>query len=118
MQRSLWCGAALVVAAALACNNPSGGDTCKSVGANVTIDAHDQGGFTPTPITVTAGQSVCWQNLGSVTHTVTTVLPATDTVDAALPPGALFVHTFSTITDINYYCVYHQATEQGVLHVR
>ena len=106
-------------ASVLACNNPSGGNTCKSIGADVTIDVGDQGGFSPNPVTITAGQRVCWENVGTITHTVTTLVPATDSINEALPPNAVFDHTFSRKgADVNYYCAYHQQTEQGLIQVR
>ncbi len=110
--------AATVLGIGLGCNNPSGGNTCKNAGADVTIEARDQGGFSPTPILVNRGQTVCWENAGSVTHTVTTVVPATDTINQALPPSSYVEHTFTQITDIDYYCTYHQQTEQAVIQVR
>ena len=112
----LFLAAALVIG--LACNNLTGGNTCKAVAADVSIDARDQGGFSPTPVTVSSVDRVCWQNLGTITHTVTTVVPATDTIDEALPPDAVFDHVFSTRgSDIHYYCKYHPA-ETGLIQVR
>jgi plastocyanin len=118
MPRCLWCAAAIVVAVGLACNNPSGGNSCRSVAADVTIDIHDAGGFSPTPVLVNKGQVVCWENPGSVTHSVITSVPATDTINEVLPPNTLFEHTFTQApSDITYHCGYHP-TEQGVITVR
>jgi len=108
---------AVALGLGVACNNPSGGNSCRSVGADVTIDIGDQGGFLPNPVSVTKGQTVCWQNSGTVTHWVKTVVPATDTIDAVLPPSSLVEHGFAQITDVNYYCNYHPA-ETGQIHVR
>jgi plastocyanin len=109
--------AALAIGAA--CSTTSGGDTCRASGADVVIDAQDAGGFSPAAVTVTARQLVCWQNLGTITHSVTTVTPASDTIDLSLAPHFLVTHTFGTAgSDISYYCSYHRATETGVIHVR
>jgi plastocyanin len=100
------------------CSNPAGGDTCGASGADVVIDAQDVGGFSPATVTVTAGQLVCWQNLGTKTHTVTTTTPASDTIDGTLAPHYLVTHVFSrTGSDISYHCTYH-STETGLVQVR
>jgi plastocyanin len=118
MRRTLLCAAALMLAVGLACNNPSGGNSCRSVAADVTIVIRDAGGFSPTPVLVSKGQVVCWENPGSVTHSVVTSVPATDTVDGVLPPNSLIEHTFNQApSDITYHCGYHPA-EQGTIQVR
>jgi plastocyanin len=104
MSRTSILGLITGVALALACGNPSGeGNGCGGTGAQHVINAQDDQHFVPTPLTVTHGESVCWQNNGSITHTVTAngatgILDSSwvpDSVNAQLSPGSLFLRTFS-----------------------
>jgi plastocyanin len=91
------------VALALACGNPSGeGNGCAGTGAHTVINAQDNQTFAPNLLSVTHGESVCWQNQGSIAHTVTangaTIVDSSwvpDSVNAQLNPGSLFLRTFS-----------------------
>ena len=46
-------------------------NSCGSSGASANIGASDGLTFAPKSATITHGQSVCWQNNGSLAHTVT-----------------------------------------------
>ncbi|MGE5144875.1 MAG: plastocyanin/azurin family copper-binding protein [Acidobacteriota bacterium] len=91
------------VALALACGNPSGsGNGCAGTGAHTVVNAQDNQTFAPNVLSVTHGESVCWQNQGSIAHTVTavnaTIVDSSwvpDSVNAQLNPGSLFLRTFS-----------------------
>jgi len=91
------------VAVALACGNPSGsGNGCAGTGAHTVVNAQDTPAFVPSVLSVTHGESVCWQNLGSKSHTITatgaTIVDSSwvlDSVNVQLNPGSLFVRTFS-----------------------
>src|SRR2546430_15836801 len=64
---------ALLALTALACSGDSTGssatDLCANSGAAVTVDVKEYA-FTPSSVTITVGQSVCWANTGQMTHTV------------------------------------------------
>ena len=119
-------GLAAGVAVALACGNPAGeGNGCAGTGAQFVINAQDNQTFTPQITTVTHGESVCWQNLGSIAHTVTatTVSPvdsswSADSVNLQLNPGSLVLRTFSR-AGYNYFykCSIHP-TMTGEIQVR
>jgi plastocyanin len=110
---------ALTFAAALAitlsCGSPSGqGNGCQSTGADVIINAQDNQTFDKPNLTITRGQRVCWQNNGSLTHTVTPTssspLDSNWTAakfDATLAPNSVAIHTFSTVGQYLYRCVFH-----------
>lgn len=97
------------------CGDPAGqGNGCASTGANVTINAQDNLTFDKPNPTITRGQRVCWQNQGSVPHTVTaaSASPAdptwTDsTFDATLNTGGVAIHTFSSAGLYTYRCRLH-----------
>jgi plastocyanin len=107
-------GVAIVIG--WSCGNPSGqGNGCASTGADVTISTKDNPpSFDKPSPTITRGQRVCWQNPGSVAHTVTatSASPAdpswTDsTFDATLNAGGVAIHTFSSAGLYQYHCRIH-----------
>ncbi|HEX4573530.1 MAG TPA: hypothetical protein VH158_00265 [Gemmatimonadales bacterium] len=107
-------GAALV-AAGYACRNApmGGGNTCAGVVAQQVINATDNQTFVPASVTVTAGQTVCWQNQGTLTHSVTH-----DTIDVALPPNYVYVETMGKAgVNLSYHCRYHSSMT-GLIAVR
>ena len=127
MPRTSVLGFVAGVALALACGNPSGeGNGCAGTGATHVINAQDNQVFSPTPLSLTHGESVCWQNNGSIAHTVTANGAAgaldsswvPDSVNAQLNPGALFLRTFSKV-GVNYFykCSIH-AGMTGEIDVR
>jgi plastocyanin len=91
------------VALALACGSPSGeGNGCAGTGAHTVVSAQDNQTFSPATLSVTHGESVCWQNTGSIAHTITangaTIVDSSwvpDSVNAQLNPGSLYLRTFS-----------------------
>jgi plastocyanin len=105
------------VVAALSCGNPSGeGNGCAGTGAHTVISAQDNQTFVPNVVTISTGESVCWQNNGSLQHTVTatSVTGVTDSswtqdsVNAQLNHGSLFLRTFSRINGNYFYkCSIH-----------
>lgn len=94
---------AVGVVVALACGNPSGeGNGCAGTGAHTVVNAQDNHTFAPSVLSVTHGESVCWQNEGSIAHTVTATTTTLndsswvpDSVNVQLNPGSLFVRTFT-----------------------
>lgn len=107
----------LIAGAAIfaACDEPSGGNTCASTGAP-TVDARSDSTFDPPSLTITPGQKVCWQNLSSLTHTMTSNV-VTDSIDITLPPNFTFTQGFGTVQDFNYHCRFHPGMV-GLIQVR
>lgn len=103
MSRTSILGFTTGVALALACGSPSGeGNGCAGTAAHTVINAQDNQQFAPSKLAVTHGESVCWQNSGTIAHTVTangaTIVDSSwlpDSVNAQLNPGSLFLRTFS-----------------------
>ena len=79
-------------------------DLCANSGAVVTVNITEYA-FTPSSITVVDGQSVCWANTGSMTHTV--VEDAAGRFGGNLPPGQTLVHTFTGSANYSYHCGFH-----------
>jgi len=110
---------ALLALTALACSGDSTGssatatDLCANSGAAVTVDVKEYA-FTPSSVTITVGQSVCWANTGQMTHTV--VEGVGGRFGGTLAPGQTIVHTFMANTNYGYYCSLH-STMTGTLTV-
>ncbi len=99
---------ALVVAGAYACKSSTGVTTassCGSSGASANIGATDGQVFSPSAATITHGQSVCWQNNGNISHTVTS--NDGTSFNTALESGHIFVHTFPAAGTFPYRCTIH-----------
>lgn len=99
-----------------ACDKAGTGNTCASTGG-VVVDTKDNQVFDPASLQITQTQKVCWQNLGSVTHSMTSDNVATDSIDITLPPDFTFTKGFGTIQDFSYHCRFHVGMV-GVVHVR
>ena len=107
---------AVLVLTAVACGSDStdssSTDLCAGSGAAVTVNVTDYA-FTPDSLTIAAGQSVCWQNNGHQTHTVT---PGS-VFNGNLPPGQTFVFTFLLGNNSwPYHCTQH-STMTGIVIV-
>lgn len=103
---------------------PAGqGNGCQSTGADVTINARDNLTFDPPSPTISPTETVCWQNFGSVTHTVTSdpSLPAppdpTWNLDATLSSNTVVSKSFGAMGDYPYHCSFHPGM-QGTISVR
>ena len=83
---------------------PSAADLCANSGAAVTVNVTEYA-FTPSSITVIDGQSVCWANTGTMTHTV--VENVAGRFGGNLPPGQTLVHTFAGSENYGYHCGIH-----------
>lgn len=108
--------AALGVVAAAACKSSTGsGSGCQSTAANVTIEANDSKQFNPSSQQIGQTQTVCWENNGTLTHSVTF---DADSTDVTLAPGYVALKGFGTTAgDFTYHCRYH-AGMTGVIKVR
>ncbi len=120
--RNTWFGWALVAGTALcACGNPTGnGGGCASTGA-VVIHARDNLQFSPSTIQITRGQSVCWDNSGDSTHSITPdLIIAADSSWAAYPeqtlsPGLpVLIQTFGATGNYYYHCHFHGSKMSGM----
>jgi plastocyanin len=124
-QIGLLLGAALVVG--LGCKStPSGnGSGCQSTAASQTIEAADSRTFTPSSPTVSRGQKVCWENLGTASHTVTALVTVTNgtktdtlwNIDAQLNPDLVVLAVFNTTGNYDFHCRLH-AGMKGTIVVR
>ena len=107
MRTTLVVGIGLIVLMALACSSSSTmvANSCGSSGAAANVNATDSKVFSPSTATITHGQSVCWQNNGAFSHTVTS--NDGTSFSSSLPSGQIFVHTFSTAGSFPYRCTIH-----------
>jgi plastocyanin len=71
--------------------------------------------FQPAVMTITAGTTVRWTNIGAVTHTVTSDTSLWDSGD--LVTGGVFSRTFSTPGTYPYHCLYHPIDMKGTIVV-
>ena len=95
---------------ALACgDSTSSTDLCANSGAAATVTATDNFAFTPASVTITVGQSVCWQNTGNMIHTVTQTVGAGQIplFSGNLPAGQAFVFTINVGGTFGYHCNNH-----------
>lgn len=110
-------GSALVLAACgSSSGNNGGGSSCNPTGGStsgsgttvvkVVPDPNTVGKFDPTPVSVTAGQSVEWDFTDSSSpHTVTADDGSFDS--CSQNTGFKFVVTFSKAGDVKYHCTLH-----------
>lgn len=98
---------AALVAAMAACGGGSstGTGSCGQSGANANVNATDSKVFSPVGTTITHGQSVCWQDNGTFSHTVTS--DDGTSFNSPLGPGQTFVHTFPAAGSFPYHCTIH-----------
>ncbi len=106
MRTAFALGIGLICIAAAACGSATmPASSCGSSGATANIGATDAQVFAPDHATITHGQSVCWQNNGSIAHTVTS--NDGTSFNTSLPVGQIFVHTFPTAGSFPYRCTIH-----------
>lgn len=105
-----------------------GGD--ESNGQRTTVDLTDELVFEPDRVSVAVGDTVVWENVGSIDHTVTAYedripdgaayfasggFDAEQAARGAYPEGAVgggetFEHTFETAGTYEYFCIPHEGT--------
>ena len=99
----------LAALGALACSsdkNPTApAAPCSLSGAAATVTATDNFAFTPPTVTIIVGHSVCWQNTGTQTHTVTDYVASR--FNGSLPGGQSFMYTFGFGGSFTYRCSQH-----------
>lgn len=110
MRTTAMLGVSLALLTTAACGgstNPS--NLCSASGAAATVSATDSIVFSPASVTITHGQSVCWQNVGTVPHTVSDNATGGTIFNGNLPAGQTFVRTFSTAGSFGYHCNIHSS---------
>ena len=106
---------ALSVGACKSTTNPSKAPhPCDNSGAAATVSATDDYAFTPDTVTVTVGQAVCFQNLGTLDHFID---GGSGNFGGDLPSGQTLVHTFAFGGNILYRCSRH-SNESGTILVK
>jgi plastocyanin len=80
---------------------------------NVAIPIRDNV-YDPPEITVPAGTTVTWTNLGVDLHTVTSVAGQFDS--AGLMPGDMYAFTFAEPGEYRYLCMIHD-NQDGIIRV-
>jgi len=124
--KSRWIGALTLVVAiglvALSCkkdSNPAGPGG--GVGADVTINIVGISGsssYSPSPDTVTVGQTVSWHNIDGITHTATdNGTPIFDTGNVA-SGGTSTPIQMNTVGSHDYHCTIHGLSMTGTLVVK
>ena len=109
LNRAILASAALAFAAACGTsyNNSSSGGATGSTGA-LTVSAKGTS-FSPSTMSVSAGQTVTWRNDDSIDHTVTSGTNCTSDgkFDQVIHPGETFQYTFPTAGSFPYFCRFH-----------
>lgn len=120
----------------------SGGGDDDGGGDGTTVEMTDDLVFDPEELTVSVGDTVTWENVGSIGHSVTAYeedIPegaeyfasgGFDSEDAArdaysagdpdsgdIAGGETYEHTFETAGTYDYFCIPHESTMQGTIVV-
>jgi plastocyanin len=95
----------LAVLAVVACGSSTMPANSCGNSANANVNATDSKVFSPSQTTIAHGQSVCWQNNGTFSHTVTS--NDGTSFDTALPSGQIFIQTFPATGSFPYHCNVH-----------
>jgi plastocyanin len=124
-------GVALAVGIACKGTPSESGNGCKSTLADVVISTQDNLSYDKPSVTISVQQRVCWDNPGTLAHSVTalvtdTVTNGTNTIidtlwniDGQVNPDLVVLASFNKLGDYPYHCRYHQAQGMtGVIHVR
>src|SRR5260370_34820305 len=94
LMRELALAALVVAMAACGGSSSTGVGSCGQSGANANVNATDSKVFSPNGTTITPGQSVCWQNNGTLSHTVTSHNGTS--FNGSLGPGPKLLQAFPT----------------------
>ncbi|HZH40863.1 MAG TPA: plastocyanin/azurin family copper-binding protein [Gemmatimonadales bacterium] len=105
MRVILGLGIAGLLLAAACSSSTSPAQSCGSSGAAANVNATGSLNFSPNHVTITHGQSVCWENVASFTHTVTS--DDGTSFNTTLPAGNRFVFVFANPGTFNYHCTIH-----------
>lgn len=139
-------GAAAIPVGVAGCSGDGGGGGDGGDGGGgggVTVDMTDDLAFDPETVTVSVGDTVTWENVGSVGHSVTAYedeipedaeyfasgdfdseqaardayVPG-DTDAGDVPGGESWAHTFETAGTYEYFCIPHESIMVGTVEVQ
>jgi plastocyanin len=82
--------------------------------ASATVSAGDNF-FSPTSVSIFAGETVTWRNNGQAQHSATANNGSFDT--GVFGPGTSRSETFSSPGTYSYYCVVHGLSQSGTVRV-
>lgn len=103
--------AALTFSLIIACKDSTSPEEralpCDKSGSAAVVNATDGFAFSPQTVTVTVGESVCWQNIGTQAHTVTDNATNGNRFGAELPADQSFIHAFGFGGNFEYRCRKH-----------
>lgn len=106
MRTILALGIPALLLVAVACSSSTApAQSCGSSGAAANINATGSLNFSPKSATITHGQSVCWENVATFTHTVTS--DDGTSFNTSVPAGNRFIYTFATPGTFTYHCNIH-----------
>lgn len=89
---------------------------CAASNAAATVTASDNFTFTPATVTVRVGQSVCWQNTGKQSHTVTEgVMGFQPRFAGDLPSGQAYIRTLDFASRFTIRCANHAGMTAEVI---
>jgi plastocyanin len=77
-------------------------------------EASDRYHFTPSTITVAAGDSVTWKNMSDATHTVTSDT-GSELGSSRIGAGKTYSHTFAAAGTFAYHCTIHDYMKGKVI---
>ncbi len=120
------------------CGGSGSGDTPTGTDAGNLVEMTDELVFDPAEITVSVGDTVTWENVGSVAHSVTAYedeIPDGATYfasggfdsesaardaypnEGAVGSGETYEHTFETAGEFQYFCIPHESGMKGTVVV-
>jgi len=70
--------------------------------------------FTPNSLTISKGDTVTWQNMDTVSHTIVSD-EGTEIKSDALANGGTYSHTFESSGTYNYHCSIHPSMKASIV---
>lgn len=133
----------LIIGTSLAgCSGDGDGGDGGGGDGTTTVDMTDELVFDPDSVTISSGDTVVWENVGGVGHSVTAyedeipdgaeyfasggfdseqaardAYTPGDTDAGDIPGGESWEHTFETPGTYEYFCIPHESTMQGTIEV-
>ncbi|MBX0286344.1 cupredoxin domain-containing protein [Haloarcula salinisoli] len=120
------------------CGGSESGDTPTATAQGNLVEMTDELVFEPAEITVSVGDTVTWENTGSVPHSVTAYeekIPDGATYfasggfdsesaardaypnEGSIGGGETYEHTFETAGEFQYFCIPHESQMKGTVVV-
>jgi plastocyanin len=95
--------------------SPTPTPTTTSGSVSIPVGARTAGsaGYTPNPVTITAGSTVTWTNNDTIAHTSTSDTGVFDSGNIA--PGERYSFTFNTRGTFPYHCTLHPGMVASVV---